>query len=194
VRPRRRAALLRLGGFALAALALACLGVAIDGLHDNPHPADLAVVLGNKVNLDGSPSEMLQARLDHTADLYRQGYFKLVLVSGGHGKEGFDEPVVMRRVLEKDGIPASAIFEDNDGLTTWDTAQDTVRFLREHHLHSVFIISQYFHVPRCRLAFAKAGIAPVYWSHAVIWSFRDLYSLPREVAGLVEYSFRRPTS
>ncbi len=186
----RRSVLFRLASVALALLLLASLAVAIDGLQDNLHPADLAVVLGNKVNPDGNPSEMLQARLDRTVELYREGYFRLILVSGGHGKEGYDEPVVMRHSLEKAGIPPSAIFEDNGGLTTWDTAQNTARFLREHHLQSVLIISQYFHLPRCRMAFAKAGITSYYWSHARFWTIRDFYSLAREVFGLADYAIR----
>jgi vancomycin permeability regulator SanA len=160
------------------------------GLSDNLHSADLGVVLGNKVNPNGKPSIMLQTRLDHAAQLYRDGYFKLVLVSGGQGREGYDEPRVMRDVLEKEGVPSDAIFEDNGGLTTWRTAEDTSRFLRKHQLQSVLIISQYFHVPRCRLAFARNGIKTVYWSHAPFWSIRDFFSVPREVFGFAEYLIR----
>jgi vancomycin permeability regulator SanA len=184
--------LLRLAGFGAAIFALACGLVVFAGLQDNLHPADLAVVLGNKVDPDGTPSVMLQARLDHAAELYRQGDCKQIFVSGGHGREGYDEPVVMKEALEKEGVPAEAIFEDNDGLTTWQTAQNTARFLREHHLHSVLIVSQYFHLPRCRLAFAKFGIAPVYWSHAPFWNIRDLISVPREVIGYADYAVRQP--
>jgi len=164
-------------GFILAVVALlliGCVTVVLCGLRDNLHPADLAVVLGNKVQPDGAPSEMLKARLDHTVELYQQGYFKLILVSGGHGKEGFDEPV----------------FEDNQGLTTWRTAQNTALFLKTHNLKSALVISQYFHLARCQLAFSKFGIAPLYWSHAPFWSMRDFYSVPREVIGYGDYWFR----
>jgi vancomycin permeability regulator SanA len=180
----------RAGLIVLALILAACLAITFAGLDDDLHVADLAVVLGNKVRPDGSPSEMLKARLNHTADLYRQGYFKLILVSGGHGKEGYDEPVVMRRYLEANGIPADAIFEDNEGYTTWRTAHNTVTFLKEHNLKSVLIISQYFHMPRCRLAFSKFDIKPAYTSHAPFWSIRDFYSVPREVIGYGVYYFR----
>jgi len=180
-------------GFILAVVALlliGCVTVVLCGLRDNLHPADLAVVLGNKVQPDGAPSEMLKARLDHTVELYQQGYFKLILVSGGHGKEGFDEPVVMRHYLEAQAIPHDAIFEDNQGLTTWRTAQNTALFLKTHNLKSALVISQYFHLARCQLAFSKFGIAPLYWSHAPFWSMRDFYSVPREVIGYGDYWFR----
>jgi len=96
-------------GAGLILLLLACLALMVDGLQDNLHPADVAVVLGSKVNPDGVPSLMLRARLDETVELYREGYFKVVLVSGGHGREGYDEPVVMRHYLEKAGLPAASI-------------------------------------------------------------------------------------
>jgi vancomycin permeability regulator SanA len=169
---------------------VACLAIMLDGLSDNLHPADLAVVLGSRVQLDGSPSESLKARLDHTLDLYREGYFKLILVSGGRGKEGYEEAVVMRDYLASHGVLSDSILVDKDGYTTWRTAQDTVPYLTDHHLHSVLIISQYFHLPRCRLAFAKFGIGPVYWSHAPFWALRDFHSVPREVFAYADYSFR----
>ena len=172
---------------------LACLAIILDGLNDNPHQADLAVVLGNKVELDGTPSPQLKARLDHTVDLYRKGYFKWILVSGAHGKEGYDEPRVMKKYLAAQGIPSDAIFEDNEGYNTWATAKNTASFLQQHHLTSVLIISQYFHMPRCRLAFARFGISPIYTSHAHHWSLRDFFSVPREVVGYVAYYFRDPS-
>ncbi len=173
---------------------VACLAIILKGLDDDTHPADLAVVLGNKVNPDGTPSPMLKARLDQALNLYRQGGFKLILVSGGHGREGYDEPIVMRHYLESNGVPSDSIFEDNGGNTTWQTAQNTAQFLRTHHLMSVLIISQYFHIARCQLAFAKFGISPIYTSHANYWSIRDFYSVPREVIGYIAYLMRSAKS
>ena len=166
------------------------IAIAIDGQFDHLHAADLAVVLGSKVNRDGRPSDGLQARLDHAVTLYRQGYCKFILVSGGHGVEGYDEPVVMHRYLEEQGVPGAIIFEDNAGKNTWATAQNTALFLKAHNLKSVLIVSEYFHMPRCRLAFARFGIQPIYWSHAHLWARRNFYSLPREVVGYAGYYFR----
>ena len=182
--------------FLLSLFGLTLLGsllVVIDGLHDNLHAADLAVVLGAKVTPEGQPSQGLRARLDHTVELYQSGYCKYILVSGGLGPEGYDEPVAMRHYLEAHGVPGPVIFEDNGGTNTWHTAQDTALFLRAHNLKSVLIVSEYFHVPRCRLAFAKFGIEPIYWSHAHLWARRNFYSVPREVVGYVAYAVSQPS-
>src|SRR6187402_1531851 len=63
----------------------------ISGLRDDVAQADVALVLGNKVEVDGQPSPRLRARLDETLLLYRSGYFPAIITSGGLGREGYDE-------------------------------------------------------------------------------------------------------
>src|SRR5262245_21950109 len=75
--------------------------ISFDGLTDDPVPADVAVVPGNQVNPDGTPSDRLAARLDTALNLYRRGVVKAVLVSGGTGVEGFDEADVMAAYLRE---------------------------------------------------------------------------------------------
>src|SRR5690348_5039955 len=91
---------------AVATLALAMTLLVFAGLHDRVGKADIALVLGNTVNPDGTPSPRLRARLDKTLELYRAGYFPEVIASGGVGKEGYDEASVMRDYLVSRGIPA----------------------------------------------------------------------------------------
>src|SRR5271170_1346444 len=143
----------------LALLLFGSLAITLDGLQDNLQHADMAVIPGSRVEPDGSPSPMLQARLDRAVELYRQGYFKLVLVSGGQGKEGYDEAAIMGSYLQSKGIQPDAIMEDHKGDTTWMTAKNTIQMICDRRAHgdrsiqSVMIISQYFHVPRIRLSF-----------------------------------------
>jgi vancomycin permeability regulator SanA len=63
----------------------------IDGLYDRDEKADVAVILGNKVNEDGSLSLRLVKRLQCGLDLYKTGRVQKLIVSGGLGKEGFYE-------------------------------------------------------------------------------------------------------
>ena len=171
---------------------LACAGfLAWCGLQDDLHHADAALVLGNTVEPDGSPSPRLQARLDRTLELYRAGYFPMVIVSGGIGKEGYDEAAVMKKYLSARGIPEGVIIADNQGTTTYASAQTALRILRGEKLASVMVISQYFHIPRARIALKKSGISPVYSAHAHYFEARDIYSTVREVFGCIEYQFRR---
>ena len=92
--------IVRIVGSALGLPILATGILVTAGLRDQLGKADIALVLGSKVELDGKPSTRLRARLDRTLELYRAGYFPAIIASGGLGKERFDEAVVMRDYLE----------------------------------------------------------------------------------------------
>lgn len=183
-----------LAGLALAAFLIACAAIALSGLNDRLGRADVAVILGNKVEDDGRASTRLAVRLDEAVALYRQGWFRHVIVSGAVGPNGYDEPRVMKAYLVRRGVPAEAVIMDSKGANTRLTAENSALIMKAHGFRSALVVSQYFHIPRCRLAFAQAGIAPVYGAHARFFSPRDLYSIPREVAGYAVYWLRRPAA
>ena len=172
---------------AMAAFLLASAVLVVQGLRDDIHAADIAVVLGNTVNPDGKPSRRLAARLDRALELYHRGLFKQVVVSGGLGREGFDEAVVMKDYLAKRGIPQHDILVDSQGLTTAATASNVAAMAKVNSWSNVLVVSQYFHIPRCRLALSQAGFQAVYTAHAAYFELRDFYSIPREVIGYAAY-------
>lgn len=113
--------------------------VIIDGLNDELKPVEVAVVLGNKVEVNGQPSERLKARLDTLVKLYNGNYFTFIIVSGGIDKEGFDETKVMKSYLIDEGIPEDKIIEDNNGYNSYMTAQNTSKIMDELELDSVMV-------------------------------------------------------
>ncbi|MFD2117883.1 YdcF family protein [Paenibacillus yanchengensis] len=163
------------------------LVIVIDGLNDQLKPVDVAVVLGNKVEITGQPSKRLKARLDRSAELYDKGYYNYIIVSGGIGKEGFDEAKVMKDYLIEKGIAEANIIEDNNGYNSYMTAQNTSEIMKNLDLDSVMIITQYFHISRTELAFRKIGLKDVYSAHAKIFEFRDIYSIIREFPAYYKY-------
>lgn len=173
-----------------AAFLLGTAGLALAGLRDDLAPADVGLVLGSKVELDGKPSTRLQARLDRTLELYRAGYFPVVIASGGFGKEGYDEAVVMRDYLVAGGMPRDRVIVDGHGDNTFESARNARRIARERNLQSVLVVTQYFHVPRSRLALRRFGIAEIHSAHARIYEFRDTYSALRESLGYLAYLVR----
>ncbi|MFC6331225.1 YdcF family protein [Paenibacillus septentrionalis] len=164
--------------------------IVIDGLNDELKPVDAAVVLGNKVETNGQPSERLKARLDKAAELYDRGYYTFIIVSGGIGKEGFDEAAVMKSYLIDQGIAEDSIIEDNNGYNSYMTAQNTSKIMDELKLDSVMIITQYFHISRTKLAFGKMDMEEVYSAHANIFELRDIYSIIREFPAYYKYLFK----
>lgn len=169
---------------------VSALTIVVDGLTDEVGPADVAVVLGNKVERDGEPSDRLRARLDKAAELYRQGLFPTIIVSGGLGREGYNEAEVMQRYLVGQGIPEGTIVVDRRGNNTYLTARHAARTMQADGLQRVMVITHYFHVPRAKMALRRFGVPEVYAAHAACWELRDLYAIAREVVAFYAYLVR----
>lgn len=174
----------------VGAVLLAAGLIVAEGLTDEVRPSDVAVVLGSKVHPDGTPSPRLQARLGRALDLYRQGQTPRILVSGGTGVEGVPEGTAMKRWLVAQGVPEAHVIVDDAGVDTRATARNAVGLMRAHDLHSAIVVSQYFHVPRTKLAFAQEGLPGVGSAHPAYFEARDLYSLAREIPGYASYLLR----
>jgi vancomycin permeability regulator SanA len=154
----------------------------IDGLTDKNQSADMAVILGNKVNEDGTLSKRLEKRLECGLNLYHNRRVKKILVSGGLGKEGFYEGDKMKSYLIEHGVPDSLIIVDNFGNNTIATVNNTLKLKDSLNFHSLIVVSQYFHLTRTKMLFRKrhfdnlSSVSPKYFE------FRDIYSLLREFA------------
>jgi vancomycin permeability regulator SanA len=159
----------------------------IDGLTDEVQQSDVGIILGNRVEPDVHPSRRLQSRLDRAVELYNNKYFDHLIVSGGFGKEGYDEAKVMKDYLVKAGIPADSIIEDSKGENTQMTAKNCKFVMDSMNFRTATVITQYYHIPRSKLALHKAGIQTVYSAHARIFELRDIYSLFREFFGYYQY-------
>ena len=152
----------------------------IDGLKDEKKQADLAVILGNKVNEDGTLSERLEKRLECGLILYRNRRVNKILVSGGLGKEGFYEGEKMKDYLIKNGVPDSVIIVDNFGKNTIATVDNTLKLKDSLNFRSLIVVSQYFHLTRTKKFFKKRNFENVSSVSPKYFEFRDIYSLLRE--------------
>lgn len=182
---------MRIGKFILLTPVIAfvacAIAITVVGLNDRLRPADAIVVLGNTVMADGQPSPRLKARLDGALDAYRQKLAPLLIVSGGVGKEGFDEAAVMAQYLVGHGVPPTAVLLDSAGNDTAASAANVDLIARDRNLTSVLVASQYFHLPRASLALTRAGVPVAGTIHARYFEARDVYSLAREVIGFAAY-------
>ncbi len=161
--------------------------ITTDGLNDELGVCDAAVVLGNKVELNGNPSKRLQGRLDKAIELYEKNYFEYVIVSGGIGKEGFDEAVVMKEYLVEKGIADKKVIIDSFGYNSYMTAKNTKVIMNDRGFKSIMIITQFYHISRTKLAFEKVGVGNVYSAHASYLDIRDIYSVVREFFAYYKY-------
>ncbi|WP_286937531.1 YdcF family protein [Achromobacter sp. UBA4530] len=176
---------------ALAALVLlAAAALAATGLLTSARHADVAVVLGNKVEPGGQPSPRLAARLDSAFDCYAASICRILFVSGGVDPAGTDEAAAMRDYLLARGVPADRIVVDSAGVDTWATARHASAYMRKHGYTSAMAVTQYFHVPRTMLALKRQGVADVSGAYPAFFELRDVYSVLRELPAVALYIFR----
>jgi uncharacterized SAM-binding protein YcdF (DUF218 family) len=184
------------------AILLVCLGLGwfivhtaisvIIGTRDDIARADTIIVFGNKVEEEtGEPSKRLKARLDRALALYNEGIAPYVIVSGGFGKEGYDEAVVMRDYLIGKDVPESSILMDRDGNNSYLTAKNCAAIMQQQASTRAILVTQYYHVPRARMAFRRFGISDLGHACARMGpEAREPFALAREFCAYYYYLIR----
>jgi vancomycin permeability regulator SanA len=127
------------------------------GMTDYRRAADVAVVFGAQVHADGRPSTALRERMATAEELYKDGLVKRLLVSGGVGASGYNEALVMRDMAVEAGVPAEDVVVDSNGVSTDATVDDTVPFFGGEGWEKILAVSQFYHLPRIKLAYQGAG-------------------------------------
>lgn len=171
----------------MLSLLAAISALVLDGFTDDLFTADAALILGNSVFPDGTLSPRLRGRVERGMELYKSGFVSKIVVSGGLGKEGHYEGAAMAGWLMAQGVPERDILIDNEGINTAASAKNFAAICDAHGFESVIVVSQFFHISRCRLAMKQAGIARVGTAHSRVYSTRDVYSTLREVVAYGKY-------
>lgn len=137
---------------------LSFLTVVVVSRLDQRYAADAIVVLG-AAQYNGRPSPVLQARLDHGADLYREGWADLVVVTGGIvAGDRMSEATAGRRYLIGVGIPPDSIVVQAVGHSTAGSMDAVAGWLHGQGLNRVILVSDPFHLARLRLEARRLGL------------------------------------
>jgi uncharacterized SAM-binding protein YcdF (DUF218 family) len=125
---------------------------------DDAQPAQAIIVLG-AAQFDGRPSNVLQARLDHAADLYtRKLAPRIVVTGGGQPGDRFTEAAASAKYLEEKGIPASAIELETTSTNSRDELAAAARFLHKQGIDDVLLVSDGFHAYRIDAIADEVGL------------------------------------
>jgi vancomycin permeability regulator SanA len=152
------------------------------------------VVLGAGVRPDGAVSTVLRDRLDQAIELWNEGISKKILVSGDHGRDGYDELGPSRAYLVAAGVPDEEIFLDHAGFDTYST------FWRAHRIFGasrVVVVTQAFHLPRA-LYYARAegleadGVAADRHTYPFAMRYAAREVVSRTVAPIYVFFQRKP--
>ncbi|WAS95187.1 YdcF family protein [Nannocystis punicea] len=121
--------------------------------------ADAIVVFGARVYRDGRPSHALADRVDEGVRLYHRGLAPIVIMSGAIDEDhGASEPEAMKARAIAAGVPAAAIVLDELGVDTAATVEVTAEWLQRRGARRVLAVSHYYHQPRVKLLFQRAGV------------------------------------
>lgn len=165
------------------------LYICYDGLNDTATSADIAIVLGNRVEADGSLPPWTKGRMDAALKLYKKGRVKRFFISGGITKEtNYPEATGMKAYLVRNGVPDSLIVADNKGVNTYHTAVNFDSYNKTKKFESVIVVSQFFHISRSKYIIRKMGFEGKIESAASThYTFLDIPSTFREVLGFYKY-------
>ncbi len=106
---------------------------------------DCILVLGCGVRDDGTPSHMLEDRLRRGVELYKAGAAPKIIMSGDHGRAGYDEVNTMKQYAIDAGVPSEDVFMDHAGFSTYESMYRAVDIFCAE---KILIVSQEYHLHR----------------------------------------------
>ncbi|MCR9142349.1 MAG: YdcF family protein [bacterium] len=161
------------------------------GSTDYRRSADVAVVFGARAYADGRMSTALYDRARTGVTLYNERLVGRLFFSGGPGDGDVHEVEAMRSYALKHKVDPRDIMLDREGLSTQATVENSARAFEEIGYDRILAVSQFYHLPRIKLTYIRAGLE-VYTVPAA--KSRLILKLPvlmaREVAAFWYYYLR----
>jgi SanA protein len=113
-------------------------------------------VLGTSpTHVNGTSNAFFNKRIEAAASLYQHGKVKLLVLSGTHDRQYYNEPIAMQRALVKLGVPNKAMILDMKGENTLASVKRVKALCGAHKLT---IITQRFHGYRALYISRYCGI------------------------------------
>ena len=125
---------------------------------ENAPQERVAIVFGAGLWRDGSPTPVLQDRIQTAAELYFQNKIEKMLMSGDNRFVDYDEPTAMKEYAIELGVPEEVIVLDFAGRRTYDTCY---RAKEIFGLESAILVTQEFHLPRALYLCDALGVESI---------------------------------
>lgn len=126
-------------------------------LIDQAAPADAIAVFG-AAEYYGRPSPVLNARLQHALDLYRQGLAPLIICLGGGVNTQYSEGAVGQAFFLSHGVPESRIIAETTSRDTEESVARLAAIARENGLRKILAVSDGTHMFRIRQLSQAQGL------------------------------------
>jgi uncharacterized SAM-binding protein YcdF (DUF218 family) len=115
-------------------------------VRDEIKPADVIIVLSGDENGE---------RVDEAVRLYRRGYAKKMLMSGGPLAWRLTAAEWMKRQAVVRGVPKNAIMLEEKSRSTVENARFSLRILKKHKVKSCILVTSPQHSRRSKRVFKK---------------------------------------
>ncbi len=125
------------------------------GKTDYTRQADVIVVFGARVYKSGQISDALADRVRTGCNLYKDGFAKKIILSGGPGDGDVHETQAMKKAALQWGVPLEAIIIDAAGLSTHETVKNTTLIFRQKQFTKVLAVSHFYHLPRIKMSYQR---------------------------------------
>ena len=120
--------------------------------------ADAAVILGAAV-WNEAPSPVFRERINHGIWLYKNGYAKKLIFTGGTFKGApYSESSVGRRIAMENSIPPGDIYIEEHSRTTYENMQYAAGIIKALRFESVTLVSDPLHMKRAVMIAKDMGI------------------------------------
>lgn len=140
----------------------------------------IAIVFGAGLWRDGSPTPILQDRVETGARLFFAGKVEKILMTGDNSLVEYNEPEAMRQYAIQLGVPDTAIVLDYAGRRTYDSCYRAKEIFR---VKEAILITQKFHLARALFLCNALGLDGIgveannrnyMKSSLFFWNFREL--------------------
>jgi vancomycin permeability regulator SanA len=138
---------------------------------------DCIIVLGCGINDNGEPSDMLRDRLNFAIDIYKKNGSTKLLMSGDHGRVGYNEVGVMKKYAIEKGVPSEDIFMDHAGFSTYETMYRAKAIFQAE---KVVVVTQEYHLYRGVYIAEEMGMEAYGVASDVYWYQNEFYRETRE--------------
>jgi len=184
--------LLRLFKYLLLIGALIAIIIEVDvvrfGAKSKAIKSDCIIVLGCQVK-GTNPTPFLQERLKEGIRLYKEGYGKYIIVSGGKGPgEKVTEAEAMKRYLLDKGIDENSIIMEDESKNTMGNLTFSKKVMEDKGFKNAVVVSNKYHLKRVSLMCKKLGMNASY-SGVFVYQYKsfEYKGYIREVPGMLKF-------
>ena len=160
--------------FVLVILCLLCPVIVLALYFFSPHEnarlrtVDTLIVLGCPAEPDGSPSPEQRERVLEGVREFNRRVSNHIIMTGTAAHNQFVEADVMARLAEANGVPATAIFEEDKAHDTIQNIYYSNQIMDAHGWHTAEVISSPYHLARTALILSH--YPQLKWeTHAAHW-------------------------